>query len=273
MLASAIIVFREILEAALVIGLVSAATKGVLGRGAWIASGVAGGAVIAALVAASAGVIASSLAGVGQELFNAAILGAAVVMLAWHMVWMGRHGREMAQEMKALGHAVTTGTRPLHVLALVVGLAVMREGSEVALFLYGIAVDSTSGMDVVLGAGFGLLIGVATGIVLYRGLMRIPTRHLFMVTNVLILLLACGMASQAVAFLVDADVLPSFGTDLWDSSAILSQHSVVGQVLHTLVGYVEKPLGIQVVAYGITLATIMTLSRLLSQPRPVISQS
>ena len=77
--------------------------------------------------------------GAGQEVFTASILGFAVVMLTWHVGWMSHHGREMAAEMREVGKAVRLGHRSLAALAVVVAVAVMREGSEVVLFLFGIA--------------------------------------------------------------------------------------------------------------------------------------
>jgi high-affinity iron transporter len=263
MLAAAIIVSREVLEASLIVGIVLAATKGIVGRGRWVGGGVVGGLALAALVAAGAGIIAAAIAGVGQELFNALVLIAAVLMLGWHNVWMGRHGRELAQQMKDMGRAVVAGRRPLHILAVVVGLAVLREGSEVVLFLYGVAVSQgISAIGTLLGSLLGVAVGGALGAILYFGLMRVPTRALFAVTGWLILLLSAGMAAQAANYLVRADLLPPLGRQLWDSSWLLRQDSLVGQVLHTLIGYVDRPSGLQLVAYLGTLAIIGGAMRL-----------
>ena len=109
MLGSALIVFREIFEAALIIGIVLAATRGVPRRTLWVSAGVAGGVLGAGLVAAFAEAIASAAQGFGQELFNAAVLFIAVVMLTWHQVWMSKHGREMARQMSDLGKSVKDG--------------------------------------------------------------------------------------------------------------------------------------------------------------------
>src|SRR5512139_694340 len=130
MLGALIIVFREVLEAGLIIGIVMAATRGVIGRGRWVAIGVGAGILGAAVVAIFAGAISQAFEGAGQELFNASILGVAVVMLMWHNAWMARHGREMAAEMRQIGTEVSEGAKPLTALAVVVGLAVLREGSE-----------------------------------------------------------------------------------------------------------------------------------------------
>jgi high-affinity iron transporter len=272
MLAAAIIVFREVLEASLVVGIVLAASRGVPRRGAWVSSGVGAGALGAALVAACADAIAAAVNGVGQELFNAAILFAAVGMLGWHNVWMNRHGRELAGAAVTLGKAVAGGSRPLYALSLVVGIAVLREGSEVVLFLYGIAIASGSGgLAMLFGGVAGLAAGVGLGALIYLGLVAIPMRRLFTVTSWLILLLAAGMASQGAAFLVQANWLPALGNDVWNTSWLLSENSLLGLLLHVLIGYSAQPAGIQVVFYLGTVLVIGGLMRLLARDpgRPI----
>ena len=110
---------------------------------------------------------------------------------------------------------------------------------------------------------------MAAGAGLYLGLLRIPLRHLFSVTSWLVLLLAAGMASQAAAFLLQANLLPPLGTTLWDTSFLLSDQSLVGRVLHTLIGYTAQPAGIQLVFYLATLLVIGSLMRLVGGAPPV----
>ncbi|HVC55511.1 MAG TPA: FTR1 family protein [Stellaceae bacterium] len=263
MLPTAIIVFREVLEAALVVGIVLAASRGALRRGLWVAGGVGAGVLGAIGVAAGAGTIAAAAAGMGQELFDAGILFAAVGMLGWHNVWMSRHGKELAGHAVELGSAVRSGARPLWALAFAVGLAVLREGSEIVLFLYGIALAGQSGpLAMAIGGALGLVLGAAAGTALYWGLVSIPLRHLFAVTSWLVLLLAAGLASQGAAFLIQANLLPALGDNLWDTSFLLSDQSLAGRVLHTLVGYTAQPAGLQVVFYVATLCLIGGLMRL-----------
>ena len=263
MLPTAIIVFREVLEAALIVGIVMAATRGIRGRTAWIGGGIVAGGLAATIVAGAAETIASAVAGMGQELFNAAILFAAVAMLGWHNIWMTRHGREMAGAATRLGAHVRAGKEPLWALSFAVGLAVLREGSEVVLFLYGIAAAGDNGAGAMaLGGALGVAAGVGAGAGIYLGLVSIPLRHLFRVTSWLVLLLAAGMASQAAAFLLQADLLPPLGATLWDTSFLLSEQSLAGRVLHTLIGYTAQPAGIQLVFYLATLVVIGGLMRL-----------
>ena len=269
MLATAIIVFRDVLEAALIVGIVMAASQGVRGRGGWVSGGVVGGALGAIVVAGFAETLAAAVAGIGQEIFNATILFAAVAMLGWHNIWMRRHAGDLAVAANRLGAAVRAGTQPLWALAFAVGLAVLREGSEVVLFLYGIAAageDSAAAMA--LGGVLGMGAGAVAGAALYFGLVRIPLRHLFTVTSWLILLLAAGMASQAAAFLLQADLLPPLGPSLWDTSFLLAEHSLAGRVLHTLIGYTAQPAGIQLVFYLATLVVIGGLMQIVGGAAP-----
>ena len=266
MLGALIIVFREMLEAGLIVGIVLAATQGVAGRGRWIAIGIGSGLAGAAIVAAFAGAISEAFQGSGQELFNACVLAIAVVMLMWHNAWMARHGREIAAEMRSIGVAVSEGARPLTALAVVVGLAVLREGSEVVLFLYGIVASGTSMGSVFLGGVLGIACGAAFSALTYYGLLAIPQRYIFAVTSWLIALLAAGMAAQAAQFLNNGGLLTAFDNTMWDTSSVLSQGSIFGRLLHTLIGYTERPTGMQLIVYVCTLLAMYLLMRIARAP-------
>jgi high-affinity iron transporter len=262
-LAALIIVFREVFEAGLIVGIVLAVTGAVPHRNRWIGGGVLAGALAACVVAAFTGALSQLFAGMGQELFNAAILGIAVIMLTWHNVWMAHHGREMAGEMRAVGQAVAEGRKSLLALAVVVGVAVLREGSEVALFLYGVAAsEGGSALSLAIGGLIGLALGGGVCLLTYFGLMRIPQRALFATTTALITLLAAGMAAQAVAFLERANLLTPLDKVVWDSGWLLSEASIVGRTMHTLIGYTDQPTQMQLVVYAAVLLVTFMLMRL-----------
>jgi len=256
MFATALIVFREVLEAALIVGIMTAATRGIPGRARWIAAGLGVGLIGSVVVAEGAGVIMQWAEGMGQELFNASILGIAVVMLAWHNIWMSSHGLELAANAKHLGMEIRSGNKELSIVLTVVAVAVLREGSETVLFLNGIAASGdTSGM--LFGAVIGLTGGVALGWLLFAGLVRVPLKWFFTATSVLVLLLAAGMASQAARFLIQADMLQSLASPLWDTSAILTNQSIGGRLLQGLMGYDAQPSGMQVVFFLVVFVSIL----------------
>ncbi|HEX2941363.1 MAG TPA: FTR1 family protein [Rhodopila sp.] len=274
MLASLLIVFREVFEAGLVIGIVLAATQGIPRRASFVGAGIVAGVVAAALLAAFAGALSAAFAGAGQEVFTASVLSIAVLMLGWHQLWMARHGREMAQQMKALGQAVAIGEKSLLAMAVVIAVAVLREGAEVVLFLYGIAESTKTGWMAMLGGGLvGVALGAMVAWLLYRGLVAIPVKRLFSVTSWLIALLAAGMAGQAAATLAGADIIPAWGYQLWDTSWLLSEGSLLGRALHAMVGYSDRPMGVQVVAYLVVLVALLLGARLVNRPAALASRS
>jgi len=275
-LATLIIVFREVFEAGLIVGIVLAATEGVARRGVFVASGIAAGVAGAALLAAFAGALSDAFEGSGQEVFTASILLAATVMLSWHQLWMASHGRAMAREMKAMGREVARGDRSLLAMAVVVAVAVLREGVEVVLFLYGIAVSTQAGaLPMLAGGALGVLAGALVSWLLYRGLVAIPVHKLFKVTGWLIALLAAGMAGQAAAILAGADLIPAWGYQLWDTSWLLPESGMLGRALHALAGYSDRPMGIQVAAYLAVLTILVVGARLIGRrpaPQPAVAR-
>jgi len=262
MLGAALIVFRESFEAALLIGILAAAMREVPGRNRWLAMGIGGGIIGAMIVAGLTDVISNAAGGSGQELFNATILGIAVLMLAWHNIWMASHGAELARQAKMLGAEVGAGTRALSSVALLAGVAVLREGAETVLFLYGISTGAQMAMhELVGGAALGLVAGISVGVAVYAGLLKIPSRRFFTVIGTLLVLLAAGLSSQMARFLIQADWLPSLAAPMWDTSWLLSDSSMLGATLHVLVGYDSQPAGTQVLFYVATAIAILFATR------------
>lgn len=257
MLGIALLVFREVLEAALIVTVVAAATRGVPRRGAFVGGGIALGVLGAIVVAVCMGFIGGSLGGIGQEVFEAAVLLTAVVMIGWHVTWMSSHGKEMVQHMQRVSDSVKAGSSSIAMLLAVVALAVLREGSEIVLFLYGMAAGGAGKLGFFSGVPLGLAGGVAVGFALYFGLLRIPIRHFFSATNWMLVVLASGLASTAAGFLIQANLLPALGNQLWDTSWLLTNSSIVGQAVHILTGYEARPAGMQLVFWGVTFLTLL----------------
>ena len=261
MFGSSIIVFRESLEAALLIGIIAASTRGVAHRDRWLAIGITAGVAGSFVVAWLTESIAEMAGGSGQEFFKAGVLGVAVLMIGWHNIWMASHSKEMTSKAKGIGAEVRSGAQELSAIAIAIALTVLREGSEAALFVEGmLASTPNSTSAVLLGALIGLVAGSALGLVTYFGLLRIPLRRFFSVTSGLLLLLSAGLASQMAKFLIQADLIPSLATPLWDTSWLLPVSSRLGNALYILLGYEDKPTGMQVIFYLTTFIFIAAAS-------------
>jgi high-affinity iron transporter len=263
MLAALVIVFREVLEAGLIIGIVLAASRGVPGRGRAVSFGILAGVLGSMVVAAFATQISGAFDGRGQELFTAGVLLLAVLMLTWHVAWMADHARELTAHLKEVGRAVTSGNQSVAALGIATAMAVLREGSEVVLFLSSIFLQhSESAFDVLLGSAGGLLLGAVVSAALYFGLSTIPLSRLFAVTGVLVTLVAAGLAAEAVHQISNAVLIaPEFNGQLWDTSWLLPEDSMVGRVLHVVAGYRESPGALEFLAYVATIFGITFLSR------------
>ena len=263
MLGSFVIVFREVLEAAIIIGVVLAATKGVPKRNQFIGAGVAVGILLSVVLAFFTDNITDSLEGMGQEVLNAAIMLSAAALIGWAVVWFKVHAKEVIAKAKDVGKKVSEGISPLHMLTIVVGLSVLREGAETVLFLYGIAANPTVSVTSIFSGGvFGLIAGTIVGFLIYLGLIQFSTKHFFVITSWLLTFLAAGMAAQAAKFLSAVDKLPALVEVMWDSSWLLAEDGVIGQFLHILVGYSAKPSGIMVLFYVATLFIIIGFMKL-----------
>jgi high-affinity iron transporter len=272
MLSTAIVIFREAFEIALILGVVLAATRGLAGRNAYVWGGFAAGALGAASIALFMDVISSGMEGLGQELMNACILFTAAFFIGWTVIWMRTHAREMVGKIKSVGKAVAENRMPYMALAAVIGLAVLREGAEIALFTYSMVATGKAVSDIIFGAMLGAAAGFALGAVLYFGLIKIPTQHLFTVTSALLTLVVCGLMAVGAGFLVSAGYFFDYSDTLWDSSALLAENSLLGQTLHVLIGYMEQPMLIQGIFYGVTFTAITGLIWLLERPKKVIQQ-
>lgn len=268
MLPTATIVFREVLEIALVLTIVLAATRGMPGRAKLVLMGLGIGLAGSVVIAFFTDAISQAVDGVGQEIFNATIMFIAVGFLSWTVIWMKRHGREMSQKLRKVGTEVMDGERPVSVLVGVIALATFREGAEVVMFTYGMmASGAYSFLSILAGGALGLVGGTIVGFMLYMGLLKAAKKHLFLVTSWLLVLLTAGMAAQGAGFLVAADVLPALHPALWDSSQLLSGHSLLGQVLGVLIGYTPRPSGMEVLFYVAVIVTVGLALKWAGRPR------
>ncbi len=251
MLPTATIVFREVLEIALVLTIVMAATQGMPKRFRLVLAGLGIGVAGAAVIAIFTDSISQAIDGVGQEIFNATIMFVAVGFLSWTVIWMKTHGQQLATNLKQVGKDVVAGKKPLYMIVFVVAIATLREGAEIVLFTYGMmASGAFSFPDIILGGILGLMGGSAVGLMLYFGLLKAAQRHLFTITSWMLIVLTAGMAAQGANFLIAAGILPEIYPQVWDTSNIISGHSFVGETLSVLIGYTPRPTGMELVFYA-----------------------
>jgi high-affinity iron transporter len=258
MTSTAIIIFREILEIALILSLVAASTKGLPGRGKWIGYGIATGLSGSLLIAIFSRSISSAAEGMGQEFFNALILFAAAAMIGWTVLWMKKHGKELAGRIKKMGEGIRQEEVPFYSLSVIIALAIFREGAEIVLFINGMIATGQPASSIIMGSLVGAFGGTAIGIAMYYGLITLSSKYIFSVTSALLMFVSAGMAAMGAKYLVMAGWFDGLSMVAWDSSAILSENSWFGQIVHVLLGYADRPNYLQVVAYVGTLGVLIS---------------
>jgi len=238
LLTSVIIVLREVLEAALLVSILSAmSVTGNIGRG-WVGWALLFGALAGLAMSQQADMISGWFDGVGQEVSSAAMqlmIYSLMVVFVYLIQARNMSGGAVAAVLKLL-------------MVLIVGLAVAREGFEILIYMLGFISDLQVFFVILTGAAIGTGIGISLGALIYYLLRGMPEPWSRRVSLILLLLVSAGLLSQAALLLIQADWLPS-KLPLWDSSAILAENSVAGQLLYALVGYEATPTAIQAGAY------------------------
>ncbi len=253
MLQIAIVVFREILEIALILGILLAATKEIKNRTSWIFGGLSLAIILSIILAFFTDKISESLDGMGQEFFNGLILLSAAFMIGWTVIWMQKHAKSISGELKRISNSVREGKKPLYILSVVVLLSALREGIEIVLFTYSYYISGSAISEIIFGIIFGTLCGIAVGLALYFGILKAAGKYFFSVTSWLLIFFASGIAASGIGFWIDAEIVSAFGNPAIDLSAILSQESFFGKFLNILFGYIDRPAGAQILTYFSTL--------------------
>ncbi len=255
MLNALIVVFRESLEAMLVIGVLLAwiarqPEPAALRRGLW--TGVAAGLGLAVVLGFATFAAQSQLEGKALEIFQVGMVLFAAGLILQMVLWMRRHGRHMKRELETqAGRA--SGTLGTLGIATVAALAVAREGAETVVFLYGMGLER-AGTDLfaVLGAAAaGLALAVATGWLVTRGARFLSYRVLFSASEILLLLIAGSLLGAGIDRMIGFDWLPPLLDPVWDSSALLDDGGGAGRLLADFAGYRARPSASLLIAYAV----------------------
>jgi high-affinity iron transporter len=250
MLNALIVVWRESLEAMLVIGVLLAwiarqPQPAALRRGVWL--GLVAGLALAAALGAATFAVQSRIAGESLETFQLAMVLFAAVLIVQMVLWMHKHGRNMKRELEAqAGRAAG-----VFGIAAITALAVAREGAETVVFLYGLGLEAagTRLIIVMAAAAAGLMLAAATGWLVARGARFLNYRTLFRVSEILLLLIAGALLAGGIDRMIAMDWLPPLVDPVWDTSWLLDDGSGAGRLMADFVGYRARPTGVLLLGY------------------------
>jgi high-affinity iron transporter len=248
-----IVVWRESLEAMLVIGvllswIVRQPGPVPLKRGLW--SGVGVGIALAVALAYAAYTAHSEFAGEALEQFQLAMVLAAALLILHMVLWMHQHGRTMKRELERQAEAAAARTGAVIGVGAITALAVAREGAETVIFLYGLGMEGEEGAATQLfgGALAGFALAALTAWLVARGARFLNMRTLFRVSEFLLLLIATSLLASGIDRLIGMELLPPLADPLWDTATLLPDAGGVGRFLADFVGYRARPAATLVVA-------------------------
>jgi len=248
MVTGMLITIREGLEALLVTGILLGCLRKLertsLNRYVW--AGTITGVVASAGLALAFQRLALQFEGTGAAVFEAATCAAAVSILSYMVVWMQRHARRVAAEVTLRAELAISRGQVLALGALAC-LTVLREGVETALLLTALS-TRVSGGGLMPGALLGLAAAGALAYALFASMIRLNLRRFFVVTGVLLIVIAAGLCAHLVMALHEAG-LHVLDAPAWNTRAILDGESLGGRLLHVLVGYHDEPTVLQVLVY------------------------
>jgi high-affinity iron transporter len=263
MLKIAIVVFRECVEIALLLGIIMALTKKISNSRIYITAGVMVGVIGASIFAFFTKYISDSFAGMGDEIFDSIVILITVLLIIWTIVWMKGYNFELKRKLSDLSDNQNNGYKHNLLLVLVVASTILREGSEIILMVYGISSAEKIDIDYYLiGLGIGALSGLIFGSIIYIGLIKFAGKYIFKISSFLLMLIAAGLSCQAAAKLTSTGIISQLSYQLWDSSWLISDASSGGKLLNAVTGYTARPNGMQLVFYISTICIILILTKL-----------
>ena len=192
-----------------------------------------------------------------QLYFETATYLVAAGALTYMTFWMQRHARSLATDLERRSDLALSGgaRRGLSLLAF---QAVGREGLETMVFTLAIIFASSKqagaplhGNFLLLGAGLGLTLALGVAFAIYRLGAKLNLRRFFQVLGVVLMVFAAGLLADAVENLQRLGWLPFGRHVMWNSSHVVSEGSNVGDVLHSLLGYADRPTILQVLVWVI----------------------
>ncbi|MFY9589836.1 FTR1 family iron permease [Rickettsia endosymbiont of Halotydeus destructor] len=260
----ALIVFRECLEISLLLGVILAVTKQIEKSRLYIIAGVMLGVVWASIFAFFTRKISLSFGGMGDELFDSGVMILITILISWTIIWMQGYGAKVKLHLNNLSERINEGSGSYIMLVLLVASTILREGAEIIILVYSISSVETINSTVYLqGLIIGATSGFLLGLTIYFGLIKLTNqKYIFKISTILLMLIAGGFAANAAGILTSSGLITCLSDQLWDSSWLISDRSMTGNIIHIVTGYIARPNGLQVAAYFCTIILINILIKI-----------
>lgn len=249
MTSSLLIMLREGLEAALIIGIIlgylSKTGQSRLNRYVYAGTGL--GIIASVITAVMFQLLAGGFEGRAEEIFEGVIMLIAVAVLTSMILWMQNQGKSIKGEIQEKIEEAITERKLLGLISLAF-LSVFREGVEVVLFLNALFLQQGSS-GAIIGSITGLALALAIAYIVFRTTANVDLRRFFIGTGTFLLLMAAGLLAHGIHELQEAGILPVIVEHLWDINNIVNEKGTIGSFLKAVFGYNGNPSLIEACAY------------------------
>lgn len=232
-----IIILREVLEASLIMGVLLALSQlNQLSR-IWCIKAIIVGGMGAVAYATNLAFISELYEGVGQEVLNT-VLYVFIFTFVLVTIYSLRDKKYFHITSKAM--------------FVCVAMAIVREGSEIIIYIQGFSTIPELFTPVLIGSSIGAGIGLSIGVFIYYLIVNLPFLYGIRFAFLVLVFISGGMVSQAIQMLLQADLITS-ELPIWDTSTFVNEQSVVGQILFAMIGYEATPALSQVILYVLSM--------------------
>ena len=258
----ALVVFRESLEIAMLLGIILAITKRIEKSRLYIITGIMAGTTLVAFFSFFTRSVSLSLGGMGDEVFTSCIMFLTTGLISWTIIWMQSYGEMIKQNPGTLSDKINGSNVIYIMLILVVTSFVLEEGVAMVILIYSISlVETINSNSYILGVIIGMVSGVILGITIYLGLIKLSNQqYILRISSILLMLIAAGFAAEAAGIMASAGIVTILTERVWDSSWIITDRSVLGTLLHRTTGYIARPNELQIICYVCTIVIINILT-------------
>ncbi|MHB8482844.1 MAG: FTR1 family iron permease [Nitrospiria bacterium] len=253
MIGTFIISWRESIEAALLVGILMVYLKKIGQRQnlVYIYIGVLSGILASILFGYLSNKASFLFEGIGEDVFSAVILLLAVVILTYMVIWMS----ESAKNLRGKIHQKVDSAfeqKKLWALSFLAFSGVFREGIETVLFLWGVFIQNkgTSSFSLFLLSGVaGIILAVVMAWFFFKGFGHLDMKKFFQITGLILLFMSAGMLVSAIGKLESAGLMPPLLTQVWNSSWLIDERTLLGHLFSGFLGYRAKPSLMELLAY------------------------
>ncbi|MFA9397623.1 MAG: FTR1 family protein [Clostridiaceae bacterium] len=255
MVPSFLLILREGLEAALIIGIIFGYISKIerLDLRKHVYTGTILGVFFSIITAFIFNRFTSGFEGRNEQIFEGILMLFAVFILTSMIIWMKKQSKDIKNDLqKTINNAVNNKVYGLVFLAFV---SVYREGVEIVLFLEAIK-NTDSPLNTAIGSILGIIVAIIIAIMIFKYTVRLDIGKFFKITGLMIIVIAAGLFAHGIHELQEAGIIPIIIEHIYNINGVVDENGNIGSILKAIFGYNGNPSLIEMLSYLTYIVTI-----------------